>query len=77
MIELTTRREEVVEKRVSLDQNGEERYSIVVTDRVFSERQDITYVNVPYRVSINMQKPEWDRVRVGMAVHVTWSIPDV
>lgn len=77
MIELTTRKESVVEKIIRLDPNGEEHYSIVVTDRVFSDRQDLTYIAVPYRVSIKMEKGSWERVRVGMEVHVTWSLPDV
>ena len=75
-MDLMSREERVLEKKVKIGNDDTEEYSVVISDRVFSGGSNVLD-NLPYRVSIVVPKEKWDRITVGMAVAVTWDLPDI
>lgn len=92
MVDLTIRKERIVEKKVRLnpkyskgadrdpDNNNQPKllYEVIISDHTFSN--DLiqgTIASDGYRVSIAIDQSLWERLVVGMTIDIIWSVPDV
>lgn len=87
MVQLTTRQERIVEKKVGENPRWSSDpgctvpnliHTVIVSDHTFSGNMDTLSPNfMPYRVSIEVPEQVWERLRVGMLVDIQWVVPDV